>query len=83
MSRIVSVGNLLPQRLPSGAIEDGPVLPWQPPITFGQMMKYLSVSNGSPGPTIEGHQPGTSDQPVSAWFTNIALSPLEFNFPQV
>ncbi|CAB4589061.1 unannotated protein [freshwater metagenome] len=66
MSRIVKTGNLDPQRFPSGEIEDGPVLPWQPPITFGQITKYLSVSNGEPGPTIEGHQPGTSDHPVKA-----------------
>ena len=83
MSRIVTVGNLEPQRLPSGASEDGPVLPWHPPITFGQITKYLSVSSGSPGPTIEGHQPGTSDQPVKAWFTKIALSPAAFSLPQL
>ncbi|CAB4964767.1 unannotated protein [freshwater metagenome] len=80
---MVSDGNLEPHLFPSGANEDGPVLPWQPPITFGQTTKYLSVSNGRPGPTICGHQPLTSAQPVKAWFTNIALSPVEFNLPQL
>ncbi len=41
---MVSDGNLEPHLFPSGANEDGPVLPWQPPITFGQTTKYLSVS---------------------------------------
>ena len=66
MSRIVTDGKRDPQRLPSGAIDDGPVLPWHPPMTLGQTTKYLSVSSGKPGPTIDGHHPGTSDQPVIA-----------------
>ena len=36
ISLMVSDGNLDPHLLPSGAKEDGPVLPWQPPIVFGQ-----------------------------------------------
>ena len=83
MSLIVTAGNLEPQRLPSAAIEDGPVDPWHPPITLGHTTKYLSVSKGNPGPTIDGHQPGTSDQPVIAWLTKIALSFAGFNVPQV
>ena len=83
MSRIVSDGKREPYRLPSGAIDDGPVDPWQPPITLGQTIKYLSLSNGNPGPTIEGHQPGTSDQPVIAWLTKIALFFSAFNVPQL
>ncbi|CAB4990815.1 unannotated protein [freshwater metagenome] len=66
MSRIVSEGKREPHRFPSGAMLDGPVLPWHPPMTLGQITKYLSVSNGNPGPTMEGHHPGISDQPVIA-----------------
>ena len=66
MSRIVRYGKREPYGFPSGEIDAGPVEPWHPPITFGQIMKYLSVSKGNPGPTNEGHQPGTSDHPVNA-----------------
>ncbi|CAB4679945.1 unannotated protein [freshwater metagenome] len=45
-------------------------------------MKYLSVSNGNPGPTIFGHHEVTSDQPVIAWLINIALSFAAFKVPQ-
>ena len=40
------------------------MLPLQPPITFEQMTKYLSVSKGLPGPIIAFHQPG-SDSSLS------------------
>ena len=39
-------------------LDAGPVEPMQPPITFEQMMKYLPVSSGLPGPTMVSHQPG-------------------------
>jgi hypothetical protein len=83
MSLIVTAGKREPQRFPSGAIDDGPVDPWHPPITLGQTTKYLSVSKGNPGPTIDGHQPGTSDQPVIAWLTKIALFFAAFKVPHV
>ena len=38
----------------------GPVVPLQPPRTFEQMTKYLSVSKPLPGPIISSHQPGFS-----------------------
>ena len=40
-----------------GFIEVGPVEPRQPPRTFAQITKYLSVSIGFPLPTILFHQP--------------------------
>ncbi len=47
-----------PHSLPvAGLIEAGPVEPMQPPTTLEQMMKYLSVSIGWPGPTMISHQP--------------------------
>ena len=33
-------------------------MPWQPPSTLEQMMKYWSVSNALPGPIMLSHQPG-------------------------
>jgi len=39
MSVIVRIGKREPQGLPSGAGDDGPVLPAQPPITLLQMTK--------------------------------------------
>ena len=42
----------------SGLIEAGPVVPRQPPSTFEQITKYLSVSNALPGPIMLSHQPG-------------------------
>ena len=50
-------------------IEDGPVLPRQPPRRFGLMTKSRSVSTGSRGPTIAFHQPSGAAacaSPVSA-----------------
>ena len=42
-----------------GFIEDGPVLPLHPPITFEQITKYFVVSKALPGPIIESHHPGS------------------------
>ena len=59
MSGMVMIGKSSPHTLPvAGLVEAGPVEPMQPPITFEQMMKYLSVSSGRPGPTMVSHQPG-------------------------
>ena len=59
MSGMVMIGKSSPHTLPvAGLVEAGPVDPMQPPITFEQMMKYLSVSSGRPGPTMISHQPG-------------------------
>jgi hypothetical protein len=55
---MVMSGKSSPQALPvAGLVEAGPVDPMQPPITFAQMMKYLSVSSGRPGPTMISHHP--------------------------
>ena len=59
MSGMVMTGKSSPHNLPvAGLVDAGPVEPMQPPITFEQMMKYLSVSSGRPGPTMVSHQPG-------------------------
>ena len=42
----------------SGFVEDGPVLPWQPPIRLAHTTKNRSVSSGLPGPMRLSHQPG-------------------------
>ena len=49
-------GNLDPHLFPSGARDDGPVDPWQPPITIVQSLKNLWVQNGKPGTNIVGTQ---------------------------
>ena len=65
MSAMVTIGRSRPNGFPvAGLIEAGPVVPMQPPSTLEQMMKYLSVSKGRPGPTSADHQPGL---PVSGW----------------
>jgi hypothetical protein len=65
MSGIVMTGKSSPHTLPvAGLVEAGPVEPMQPPMTLEQMMKYLSVSSGRPGPTMVSHQPGL---PVTGW----------------
>ena len=77
MSGTVTTGNLLPHGRPSGAREDGPVVPWQPPSTLAQTTNHSSVSTAQPGPTRPCHQPpvrcpapalpATWESPVSAW----------------
>ena len=42
----------------AGLMEAGPVVPRQPPRTFEQITKYLSVSKALPGPIMLSHQPG-------------------------
>ena len=59
MSGTVTTGNRNPYSLPvAGSMDPGPELPEHPPMTFEQIMKYFSVSNARPGPTIMSHQPG-------------------------
>jgi hypothetical protein len=41
-----------------GEILLGPLDPKQPPIGFVQIMKYLFVSSGFPGPMTCSHHPG-------------------------
>ena len=66
-------GKLRPNGSPvAGSIDDGPVVPRQPPSRFGQMTKKRSVSTGSPGPTSVSHQSVACASPVSAWQTKIA-----------
>ena len=57
-SRIVMRGKRDPYGLPSGASDAGPVVPWQPPSTFGHTTNQRSVSSGAPGPITPSHQPG-------------------------
>ena len=39
-SRTVTIGKFAPKGLPvTGSIEEGPVVPWHPPKTFGQTTK--------------------------------------------
>ncbi len=65
MSAMVITGKARPHGLPvAGLIEDGPVVPMQPPTTLEQMMKWRWGSSGRPGPTICVHQPGL---PVIGW----------------
>src|SRR4051812_50048117 len=56
-SATVTSGNRDPHGAPSGAVEEGPVVPWQPPSTLAQTTNSSSVSSGAPGPISEGHQP--------------------------
>ena len=49
-SRMVMTGKRDPYGRPSGASDAGPVVPWQPPSTFGHTTKNRSVSIGAPGP---------------------------------
>ncbi len=59
MSSIVMIGKSRPQGRPvAGLIEDGPVVPLQPPSTFEQITKYRLVSMPFRGPTMMSHQPG-------------------------
>ena len=58
MSSTVITGKSRPQGCPvSGQMLLGPVVPWQPPRTFAQITKYLSVSSPLPGPIKPSHQP--------------------------
>ncbi len=41
----------------AGLVEAGPVVPMQPPTTFGLITKYRWVSIGRPGPTMVSHHP--------------------------
>jgi hypothetical protein len=67
----------------AGLIDDGPVVPWQPPRRFGQMTKKRSVSTGLPGPTSVSHHSAACASPVSAWQTKTALEPAASSVPYV
>jgi hypothetical protein len=69
-------------------MEVGPEVPRQPPRTFEQITKYLSVSNPLPGPIMLSHQPGFSlsapaacASPEKACRTRMALFLAAFNSP--
>src|SRR5690349_18911085 len=58
MSATVITGKSGPYGLPvAGSIDDGPVVPRQPPSRFVDTTKKRSVSNALPGPIIPSHQP--------------------------
>ena len=58
MSATVITGKSGPYGLPvAGSIDDGPVVPRQPPSRFVETTKKRSVSNALPGPIIPSHQP--------------------------
>ena len=58
MSATVITGKSDPYGLPvAGSIDDGPVVPRQPPSRFVETTKKRSVSNALPGPIIPSHQP--------------------------
>src|SRR6478735_2440493 len=93
-SRIVTVGKLEPYGAPvAGSFDAGPVVPWQPPSTFGHTTKKRSVSIGAPGPIIPSHHPGWQWpgpagpaawlSPVSACSTSTALSRAGSSVPHV
>lgn len=92
-SRTVRYGNRDPQGRPSGPGEEGPVLPWQPPSTFGATTNHRSVSSARPGPTSASHQPGVGWpgpagpaawlSPVRACRTRTALEESAARCPQV
>ena len=90
MSPVVIVGKSSPYGLPVRGLRVlGPVVPRQPPRTFGQMTNCLRVSMGFPGPTATSHQPGSSfgscratcESPLRAWQISTALSPRRFSRP--
>ena len=64
MSATVITGKSGPYGLPvAGSVDEGPVVPRQPPSRFVETTKKRSVSNALPGPIIPSHQP--SDLPTA------------------
>ncbi len=58
MSATVITGKSGPYGWPvAGSVDDGPVVPRQPPSRFVETTKKRSVSNALPGPIIPSHQP--------------------------
>ena len=58
MSATVITGKSDPYGRPvAGSIDDGPVVPRQPPSRFVETTKKRSVSKALPGPIIPSHQP--------------------------
>ncbi len=63
-SDTVNSGKRRPYGRPvAGSVDDGPVVPWQPPSRLAQITKKRSVSTGLPGPMRLSHQPGRSGSP--------------------
>jgi hypothetical protein len=66
----VKSGKSSPYAAPvAGLIDDGPVVPRQPPSRFAQTTWNRSVSITLPGPMSVSHQTAASASPVSAWQT--------------
>ena len=58
MSATVITGKSDPYGLPvAGLMDEGPVVPRQPPSRFVETTKKRSVSNALPGPIMPSHQP--------------------------
>ncbi len=58
MSVTVTTGKSAPYGRPvAGSVEDGPVVPRQPPSRLVEITKKRSVSNALPGPIMPSHQP--------------------------
>src|SRR5204863_6268653 len=58
MSATVMTGKSDPYGVPvAGLIDDGPVVPRQPPSRLVETTKYRFVSKALPGPIIPSHQP--------------------------
>ena len=91
MSPMVITGNDMAYGQPvAGLMEDGPVVPRQPPSTLEQMTKYWLVSKALPGPIMLSHQPGLPvswlmpaawASPENACSTRMALDFAAFSWP--
>src|SRR5450755_1366084 len=91
MSGIVTGGNDMAYGQPvAGLTELGPEVPRQPPRTFEQITKYLSVSNPLPGPIMLAHHPALVESgsapeacasPEKACRIRMALFLAAFNAP--
>ena len=91
MSPMVITGNDIPYGHPvAGLIDEGPVVPRQPPSTLEQITKYLLVSNALPGPIMLSHHPGwpvsglipaACASPEKAWRIRMALDLAGFSSP--
>ena len=92
-SLMVIDGNRDPHGGPSGDGEAGPVVPWHPPSTLGQITHHRSVSMAAPGPIRGSHHPEVRCpapagpaawlSPVSACSIKTALSPVGDGRPHV
>ena len=86
-------GTASPTGCRRGTVDDGPVVPWQPPSTLGQTTNQRSVSMAAPGPISGSHHPGVGwpgpagpaawESPVSAWRTSTAFDRVASRVPHV